>query len=92
MTYDTMSVEDLLWQYSKWERDKEYWGEELKEEGQEIIAALRRAVIREASVVVKIDHDWAGEDDSGGWVPSITTESGDLVSFGTYYLIPKEEP
>jgi len=94
MNYDTMSVNELVTEIAKdathevaclMSADMSY---ENHRAGLE--SALRKAVIREASVVVRVFGDYVGSDECGSWGTTIRTESDGRVEDGDYYLIPQE--
>lgn len=76
---------------------KTTWTVDDQIEYDEDVAAIKIAVIREASVGVgEIGCHWIGEDEGGSFAQTVTTTNADGeredIAEGNYDLIPKETP
>jgi hypothetical protein len=89
MNYDSMSVEDLLWEYSKWGEDTtESDYEAADKKGEAIVSALRKAFIREESV-----GEIFIEQHEGYMSPDqlFTVGTKSKLKAGEFYIVPKEK-
>jgi hypothetical protein len=90
MTYDSMSVHDLIGEIIELEaRHHSHWEDYGENELDRLESALRRAVIGEASVgeIVIEQHEGYMSPD-----PLFTVGTKSKLKAGTFYIVPKETP
>jgi len=95
MTYDTMSAADILRELWIFGQTRTTWGTQdspfvltgAVEQEKELVAALRKAVIREVSVgeIVIEQHEGYLSPE-----PLFSVGSDSKLKAGTFYIVPKE--